>query len=114
MILEYEILGLLAPEGYYFIDGYMGKFPFVIERQNIIGTGFYISPENVRPTAVNIYILVEIVFHYKRLYHRFSSCLFSLQLAYLPVSLFDDINWWSLHPQMSINCNYPFISYKYI
>jgi len=46
----------------------MGKFPFVIESEDIICTGFYGSPENIRPAAVNIYSLVEVMFHYKRLH----------------------------------------------
>jgi hypothetical protein len=36
----------------------MGKFPFIIESEDIIGTGFYGSPENIRPATVNIYSLV--------------------------------------------------------
>jgi hypothetical protein len=49
----------------------MGKLSIVFEGEDIIGTGFYGSSENVRPPTVDIYSLVEVMFHYKRLHHVF-------------------------------------------
>jgi hypothetical protein len=61
-------MSLLGPYGDYFINGYMGKFPFIIESKNVICTGFDGSPKNIGPAAINIYSFIEIMFHYKRLH----------------------------------------------
>jgi hypothetical protein len=61
-------MSLLKPEGDYFIDGYMGKFSFVIESEDIIVTAFYDSAENIGTPTINIYSFVEVMFHYKGLH----------------------------------------------
>jgi len=51
----------------------MGILSVVFESEDIIGTGFYGSLENIWPTAVNVYRLVKIMFYYKALIHFVSS-----------------------------------------
>ncbi len=100
----------LSPYDHYFIDDYMGQFPFVIESKNIIGTSFNGSLENVGSTTVNIYNFVEVIFQYKRLYQPlpflFISCLV------INLFVFADI------PALNLlglsNYNYSPIYYKYI
>jgi hypothetical protein len=46
----------------------MGKFSFVIEGEDIIVTAFYGSSENIGTPTINIYIFVEVMFHYKGLH----------------------------------------------
>jgi hypothetical protein len=82
----------------------MGKFPFIIESEDIIGTGFYGSIKNIGPAAINIYSLVEVMFHYKRL-HQVLSLLLLCCLLVIYLLVFSDTP--ALNLRVSVNCNTP-------
>jgi len=83
----HKFMSSLSPYGDYFINGYMGKFPFIIESKNIICTSFNCSPENIGSTAINVYSLIEIMFYYKGLHQVIFLLFLCCRIIYLLVLL---------------------------
>jgi hypothetical protein len=75
----------------------MGIFPFVIESEDIIRTGFYGPSENIGPATIDVHSLVKVMFYYKGLHQVLSLLLlccpvinllvFMIHIGFKPASI---------------------------